>query len=258
MHKPYEKEYAGADTVVIFTHGFMGSPTQFEDLADIAYQHKCSALALLLPGHGGTSKEFTKYRLHHWERHLENEIQRMSHVYKNIILVGHSMGGLLSLNAGLNKNFNIKSIMLISSPLKLRYSLDKVRTGIKLHILSQQTKDDEISEVYKKSNSIEISSILNCFSWSRQMADVYKLMSKTKSNLPAITIPTTIIHSQNDETVSSKTLKIFSTGFTSAHKIVTLDESRHAFYPPGERTVILRELACLIAGLDLNQERKQL
>jgi len=244
VHEPFEREHPNADTIVIFTHGFIGSPNQFEDLAAFAYQHKCSVLSLLLPGHGGTAKEFTRYRLNHWESHLEREIKRVSASYQNIILVGHSIGGLLSLNASLNKDFHIKGVLLISSPLKLKYSLRTLLAGIRLHLLSKRT--DEILEAYRKSNSIATPSIFSYLFWFKQTRDVYKLMSKTKSNLPAIAVPTTIINSRRDETVSLKTTGIFRDGLANANKIIVLNESWHSFYIPTERAVVCQELLQLI------------
>jgi len=244
VHKPFEKTHPHANTIVIFTHGFIGSPNQFEDLAAFAYQHGCSVLSLLLPGHGGTAKEFTKYRLNHWESHLESEIKRVSASYENIILVGHSIGGLLSLNASLREDFNVKGVLLISSPLKLRYSLRTLRAGIRLHLLPKRT--DEIIEAYRKSNSITTRSILSYLLWRRQTADVYRLMSKTRANLPAVTVPTIIINSRKDETVSLQTTNMFRDGLANTNKLIVLDESWHSFYDPTERAAICQELLQLI------------
>jgi len=244
-HDPFERMHTGADTIVVFSHGFIGSPGQFEDLADLAYQNGCAVLSLLLPGHGGTAKEFTKFGLADWESHLESELQRVSSVYENIILVGHSMGGLLSLNASLNKDFNIKGVLLISSPLKLRYSLRTLLLGIKLALFPKST--NEILTAYRNSNSVVRASIFTYALWLKQTGDVYKLMSKTKSNLPDITVPTTILLSKKDETVSLKSANIFHAGLQNASKkLIILSDSQHAFYVPQERDIIGRELLQLI------------
>lgn len=245
MHEPFEKTYPNADTIVVFLHGFIGSPNQFEDLADFAYQHQCSVLSLLLPGHGGTAKEFTKFRLANWESHLERELARVSASYQNVILVGHSIGGLLSLNASLDKGFHIKGVLLISSPLKLKYSPHTLSVGIKLYLFPKRT--DEILEAYRKANSITVSSIFSYFSWLKQTRDVYKLIAKTESNLPAITVPTTIFHSKKDELVSLKSAELFRNGLTNTEqRSILLHESWHVFYPPEERELICQELLRLI------------
>jgi len=245
VHEPFEKTYPNADTIVVFLHGFIGSPNQFEDLADFAYAHNCSVLSLLLPGHGGTAKEFRKFRLNNWERHLEDELARVSASYQNVILVGHSIGGLLSLNASLNKNFNIKGVLLLSSPLRLKYSPHTLSVGIQLYLFPKRT--DEILEAYRKANSITVSSIFSYMFWLKQTRDVYKLIKKTASNLPAITVSTTVLHSRKDELVSLKSADLFRDGLTNAEKkIITLNESWHAFYPPEERAVIRQELMHLI------------
>jgi len=244
-HEPFEREHIGADTIVLFSHGFLGSPGQFEDLADLAYQNKCSVLSLLLPGHGKTAKEFSKFGLADWESHLEGELERVSAMYETIILVGHSMGGLLSLNASLSEKCKVKGVLLLSSPLKLKYSLRTLRFGIQLTLFPKRT--DEILAAYQKSYSVLHSSIFTYALWSRQLMDVYKLMAKTKAKLPDVTVPTTLIFSKKDETVSLKSAELFDQGLKHTDKrLVILDESRHAYYAPQERERIGLELLRLI------------
>ncbi|MCL2563661.1 MAG: alpha/beta hydrolase [Oscillospiraceae bacterium] len=239
-HAPFERTHPDANTIVIFTHGFIGSPRQFEDMAELAYAQGCSVLSILLPGHGGTAREFAKARLHDWEAHLESEIRRVAPAYQNVILVGHSMGGLLSLNASLGEP-KVKGVLLISSPLRLRFLPSTLRLGIKLRLFPKSR--DEIWKAYRDSNSVQGISIR----WLRQVADLRKLMAKTKANLPNITAQTTVIHSQKDETVSHKSANLFKSGLTHAN-IVPLTDSRHAYYTPTEREVICKALQNLIGG----------
>jgi len=155
------------------------------------------------------------------------------------------MGGLLSLNASLNPNFKVKGVLLISSPLKLRYSLYTLRLGIRLTLFQKST--DELLETYRKSSSISRSPTFTYGLWLKQVMDLHKLMAKTKSNLPDVVAPTTIILSKKDETVSRKTAEIFYGGLKQGNKkLVILEESRHAFYVPKEKAIICQELLHLI------------
>ena len=245
MHEAFEKQHAEADTIVVFSHGFIGSPKQFEDLTAFAYQHNCAVLSPLLPGHGGSAAEFSKFGLEDWENHLEAEIRRVSSAYQNLILVGHSIGGLLALNASLNKELDIKAVLLLSSPLKLKYSLDQLLVGMQLALFPKRS--DALLTAYRNFNSIAGTSLFRYLSWRRQALDVYRLMAKTKSNLPAVAVPTVMIHSKKDETVSLKSADIFQRGLANTErKSVILEESRHAFYVPKERNVICGELLGLI------------
>ena len=248
-HTPFEKTYPNTDTIVVFAHGFIGSPNQFEEMAELAYEHKCSVLSLLLPGHGGQAKDFKKFGLDDWEQHLENELRRVSASYEHIILVGHSIGGLLCLNASLDEKHKIKGLLLLSSPLKLRYSLKPLLIGMRLHLFPKRKKN-ELLDTYRKSSSITGASIFHYLFWRKQVTDIYRLMAKTKANLPAITVPTTVIYSKKDETVSQKSARLFRDGLTNADvNIITLHESHHAFYPAEERAVIHQELLRLIFSI---------
>ena len=248
MHQAFEKVYPNADTIVVFSHGFIGSPNQFEEMAELAYEHKCSVLSLLLPGHGGEVKDFKKFGLDDWERHLESELRRVSASYEYIILVGHSIGGLLCLNTSLDKNLKIKAVVLLSSPLKLRYSLKPLLIGMRLHLFSKHT--NELLDTYRKSSSITGASMFHYLFWRKQITDIYRLMAKTKANLPAVTVPTTVIYSTKDETVSPKSAGLFRDGLTNTDvNIIALHKSHHAFYPAVEKAVIHQELLRLMFSI---------
>jgi len=247
-HQAFEKMYPNADTIVVFSHGFIGSPNQFEEMAELAYQNGCSVLSLLLPGHGGQAKDFRTFGLDDWERHLEHELRRVSASYEHIILVGHSIGGLLCLNAALDKNPKIKAVLLISSPLKLRYSPKPLLIGMRLHLFPKRT--NELLDAYRKSSSITGASMFHYLFWRKQVTDMYRLMAKTKANLPAVRVPTTVIYSTKDETVSPKSAALFRNGLTNTDvNIIALHASHHAFYPAEERAVIHQELLRLIFSI---------
>ncbi|MDR0839413.1 MAG: hypothetical protein LBN99_07195, partial [Oscillospiraceae bacterium] len=72
MHTPVFTERG--DPLVIFIHGFMGSPDQFADMADAVVSRGGSALSVLLPGHGGDSREFARCGADAWEAHVRGEI----------------------------------------------------------------------------------------------------------------------------------------------------------------------------------------
>ena len=65
-HKAFEMLRKDTDTIVIFIHGFLGSPHQFISLADFVYHMGYACAALLLPGHGGTAKDFAHSSQQQW------------------------------------------------------------------------------------------------------------------------------------------------------------------------------------------------
>lgn len=231
--------------MVVFVHGLIGSPDQFKDFADAAHERGCSVSALLLPGHGGTARDFTAHGLPDWEAHLDAELLRIASGHENVIVIGHSIGGLLALNASLCGRNRIKGVMLIASPLRLRCSPRPVWTGLRLSLYSRG--GGEILEAYRRSGSVSSASILSYLLWTRQYMDVFKLIAKTRKNLARITVPVVAINSKKDETSSFSSLAILEKELVNAKfKAISLCDSWHAYFSPGERDIIRLEMLGLI------------
>lgn len=247
MHKPIKREHPSAKKMGIFIHGFMGSPDPFSDLMDAVYDRGISVASVLLPGHGGSVKKFVTHGMKDWEKYLENEIDGCSKRYEKIYLVGHSMGGLLALNASLKKTNNIAGVFMISTPLKI--SLFRFKSLEPRWRLIRYPKDHAIKAAYLKSNSISNSGILTYSLFLKPVFEFYKLVRKTKRNLSEIIVPVYMIHSRNDELVSFKSAEMFKKGLVGAPwKALTLRKSWHAYFPEDERAKILEKLLSFICA----------
>jgi len=230
-HKPVFWEKENAQSLVIFIHGFMGGPVQFNDLLELAYERGCSVCAILLPGHGGTGKDFGRYGLADWENHLQNELDKHKSAYQNIILVGHSMGGLLALNASLQKQNHIRGVVLIATPLKLNLSPRSLLRKASLLILPT---NHPIKKTYWQAKGFSGFAISP--RWLKPTKDFNNLLRKTTQNLPLIFAPVLAIHSLYDETVSYKSADMLYNGLcNTTRKRLTLKKSWHSYYTPKER-----------------------
>ena len=241
VHIPTYKKYNNADCAVIFIHGFMGSPNQFTDLAEAVYNIGCTYMSVLLPGHGGGTDEFVRFGTLDWQRHVQSEIDKIKHDYKKIFLVGHSMGGLLALNASLVKDNNISGVVLISTPLKT-YLLNPKSLLRKLRLLLLP-KNNEIKSAYIKSNSVAAKKFWHFPLAVKPVMNFYRLVRQTNKRLPEVVVPVCMFHSRNDETTSYKSAGILYERLCSAPKTAfSLDKSWHAFYVEDEREIIKNKL----------------
>ena len=241
VHIPTFCEHDNADIAVIFVHGLMGSPTQFDDLARAVYDVGCTFSCILLPGHGSGVMEFAKFGAADWQRHLQQEIDKIKNAYDRIFLVGHSMGGLLSLNASLKKENKISGVFLIATPLKVHlYSPTAFLKKIRLLTFP---KSNPAKAAYMKSNSIELSKPLIALLAIKTFRDFFKLMKQTKKRLPDVTVPVYMFHSKVDETVSYKSAEmLYKTLCNTQIMSFTFDKSWHNFYDKNEREIIKSKL----------------
>ena len=244
MHHPTSRSHDGSDCAVIFIHGFMGSPNQFANLADAVYDMGCASKSVLLPGHGGDIKAFARFGARDWQQHLQDEIDTMKG-YRNIFLVGHSMGGLLALNASLMRENHIAGVVLLQTPLKV-YLLNPRTLWLKLRLL-RFPKQHVIKSAYIKSKSIPIPRLFFYPLFIKPVTEFYKLMRQTKKRLSEVFVPVCMFYSRADETTSYKSADLFYQGLCNTQRsLFSLDNSWHAYYDDDEGRFIQDKILAFI------------
>jgi carboxylesterase len=222
--------------IVVFIHGFMGSPRQFDRLADVVYSKGYSAMSLLLPGHGGSLKEFSNATSAEWTDYVNAEIGLISKAYDRIFIVGHSMGCLLAINAYLKYSEYVHGLFLIYCPFKLDY-LSHYAIKARLRQMFYK-KTSKIKSAYRTGCSVPL---MPSIIWRsiKPAAELKKLTSSTIDTLHNIFVPITAIYSSSDEVVSTDSLDVLNSGAkNSTVKSIMLADSLHAYFTENEQTVI--------------------
>ena len=260
-HAPYFLENPAENGIVIFIHGFMGSPRQFDKLAAAVQKQGRSAAALLLPGHGGSVRDFAAGTSARWQDYVDAEVESYSRDYADIWLAGHSMGGLLAINAAVRHGeqapgqqppemqtpgagppeerapgAHIRGIFTIACPFKLTtFSAYTIRFRIK-QVFSR--KDAPARVAYLDGSSVRLSPGL-LWSSATQAVELKKLMSKARGNLPLLRAPVFAAYSTSDELTSIQSLDIFRSELSGApFEHLLLTDSLHAYYPEHEQTLL--------------------
>lgn len=245
MHTPAYHKHEDSDCAVIFIHGFMGGPGQFADLAEAVHQMGCTYSSVLLPGHGCGLREFVKFGVCDWQVHVQSEIDKVKQEHKHIILIGHSMGGLLALNASLVRENPISAVVLLSTPLKV-YWFNPRALWMKLRLVLLP-KENEIRSAYRSSNSIAVSKFFCAPLILKPVIQFYQLVRQTKKQLADVFVPVYMFHSKNDETTSYRSAKLLYEGLCNTQRTaLVLDKSWHAFYCESERQFIKDQVQNLI------------
>jgi len=243
-HSPVYKNHPEQKGIVIFIHGFMGSPKQFYGLLDVVYNHGFSVAALLLPGHGGSAKAFSAGTYESWQSHVNDEIERFSHNCDDIYLVGHSMGGLLALNASIKYVDCVNGVYIIASPvINSKLSLYSVKIRLK-QIFSR--RNNPIKAVYLENSSVSISPGL-IWGTIKPSQELKILIQTARDNLPAVTVPVTAAYSSADELISIKNAEILKNELTRADlTIVFLSNSLHAYYTKQDQLIMEESMIKMI------------
>lgn len=241
MHKEIIYENEASDTIVFFIHGFMGSPDLFREMAAQIYGDGLSVCTLLLPGHGCAWREFIKSSVSLWDEKVRLEVARFSKKYKKIILVGHSMGGLLSLLASIGSE-RVHGVITVFSPIFLR--LFCPRNIVKLMCVNRRAEHGrllsslagklgitaEVIEKYRMAYGITHSPLWAYPLYLAPSIHLLRLMQKTKKALKNVTAPLVIFGSKNDETVALRSANyIYKHAASQNKRLAIVDSSWHAF-----------------------------
>ena len=116
MHKEVNIIQKDADTAVLFIHGILGTPRHFDFLLPLL-PGTWSRRAILLPGHGGSCRDFARSSMEEWKACCEKAFTELAAEHERVLLVGHSMGTLLSVYLAEKYPEKVGSIFALAMPL---------------------------------------------------------------------------------------------------------------------------------------------
>ena len=237
-HQPFSYEVKDATTAVIFIHGILEGPFQFHELANKAVEQGISTFGILLPGHGKSAEDFANSNRQQWINYVDKVIKEISQNYPNIILVGHSMGALLSLLVS-EKYDCVIGLFAVAIPLSIKVNLKGFTCSLKV-LTGHYDKDDEYVLASYRAWSIPQGTWRNYVRWIPRYIDLFYLIYLTKKELPYLKKPMLFIHCGCDEFVRYKTTKILKRKLTNHnYRIEELKKSGHFYYRDGENEKLI-------------------
>ncbi len=101
---------------VLIIHGFVGSIADNEYLQNyLTYDKNFDVFSRTLPGHHKNSDDYQKVDYMEWVKFVDLEITNLiNHGYKQIYLIGHSMGGILA-GYGASKYKEVQKVVFLNS-----------------------------------------------------------------------------------------------------------------------------------------------
>lgn len=135
------------DTIILFIHGFYGHVEEFDNIKNYLNSNGYNTHAFTLSGHDQVKlKGVTRYD---WIKDCENEIEKARKEYKSIIIIGHSMGGLLA-SIMASKYEEIQKIILIAPAIEYFGSVNGKFKVVKTLKSAIKIRKDKESKSYTK------------------------------------------------------------------------------------------------------------
>lgn len=109
------------DTVIIFTHGIFESPYFFKGVNQIFQEQGFVSLSILLPGHWqGDWSSMMNVTHRDWINEIAENVRIAQCFGRKIIFAGHSLGGILSIDASLRYPDQTAGVMLWAPAVEMK------------------------------------------------------------------------------------------------------------------------------------------
>ncbi len=226
---------------LLFVHGFTASPSEvFPTAALINEMGDITVKGILLPGHGSSAEELNRTGWQDWSRAVNNECRSLQKDYLRVFVAGLSMGGMLTLHAGLQVH-GLAGVVSINAPLFIRDTRG-IRWSPLIKYWRPYWPKDPIDFKLREQGRCD----LDCYPL-KAMHSMWRLRKVLMKNLHAMRIPVLVIQSQMDETVlaSSADFIVQSCRQASVYK-VELPDSEHVATMGSEKEKIAAEIVRFI------------
>lgn len=205
---------------ILLCHGYKSSPKEVEYLALFLHSKGYNVYGVRLAGHGTSPENIKDIKWQDWYRSLQIGYSALSNISKNIITIGFSTGGLLTLlNATQKKNHHkIVANVSINSAIYLVDIRARMVAGInfwnemlnKLHL--------PIGKLEYVDDTPENPDINYSRNYLKGVMELEKLMDIVKEKLHLVDIPTLVIQGSNDNIVNPKSGEMIFNSIAIAKK----------------------------------------
>lgn len=227
-HRPFRRIVPGADTAVLFVHGIVGTPDQFAQLLPLV-PADWSAVNLLLPGHGGSVKDFARSSMAAWRGAFSRALEELCSTHSRVLLVGHSMGTLFCIDESLRRSGAVCGQFLLACPLYPR--LTPSAAAQSLRVAFGIRGRSEAAQAAHCACSVDATAKLwQYLGWIPRYLELFRAAKQGRQQLSQLTVPTVAVQSRRDELVGRRSLPLLeAVPCVTAH---LLPHARHFYYPP--------------------------
>lgn len=218
-------------TAILLIHGFTGSPAELELLGDYLNEHEFTVYAPLLAGHGLTPEEMSKTNKDDWWKSVVEAYDLLlSKGYTDIIAIGLSMGGTLSLKLAMNKS--LTAVVSMATPIRVHNRFIGLSRWLK-YVKAFQVKKKKDESIEQYIVSYDRTPIICAESLDR-------LIKEIRNSLDKVSVPILIMQGKRDETVRFESAEYIYNHVGSTTKelkwyeksthIMTLDQEREKVF----------------------------
>ena len=236
-HKEYKRINPNAIAAVLFVHGIVGTPNHFAEFVP-RIPEDVSIYNLLLDGHGGSVRDFSRASMQKWEEQVQNAVDELCLTHSKIYIVAHSMGSLFAIDRAI-ENEVVKGLFLLAVPLKIAPKPRMVSNLCKVYF-DKIRPDDKAAQAAKRCYGIaQDKNPFHYFGWLPRYLELFAKARKTRKRIQELKTPCRAYQSARDELVSSASVKWLSKNENIS--VSSLQNSGHYYYATEDFDFLLNE-----------------
>ena len=212
----------GGASGVLLIHGFTGLPAGMLLLGEVLNRAGFSVLCPRLAGHGTSERDLMRTTKDDWYNSVLDGFFILRGVCDTIYVVGHSMGGLLTLK--LSTEYELAKIVTLAAPI----FIDEER-GLKNLPPREFCSDACIYTERKKLNDVP-PAVNNVYDKTPLISvhEMVDLINDVKKILPQVNSPILVMQGEEDHTVQPRSARfIMDNVGSNVKKIITVPNAGH-------------------------------
>lgn len=240
--------------IIIIVHGFAEHLGRYEYVKDRLYEADFAVYRYDLRGHGRTEGE--KGHINYFSEFIEdtNELVNLAHrdlPQKPIYMLGHSMGGLITLSYGLKYKNKLKGQILSGAAAKKVPQVEGIKGGLiqllnyftpKMRIKQELSEDictdKKVVKAYDKDPLVLKDATLNFY-----VQFLLKGTNFVKNNIQYYNYPCFIVHGEKDKIIPKEaSLYIYNNISSKDKEIKIYDGLYHEIMNEVEKDIVIKDI----------------
>jgi carboxylesterase len=229
-------------TGVLLVHGLNGSISDMAELETFLQDYGMLTRNMVLPGHGKHVRDMLSLGWEDWADAVHADLCELKQRCDVVFLVGHSLGGALSLHAAAHEE--VAGVIAMCAPIRMQPWLLPIIGMVKyvtplLPTLREDVRDPEARRRYRR----------DVYRWTpmRPVESLLQFLPHLRSELPRITVPALIMTSIHDHVVPARDGRMIYHMIGSQEKhLVTFHRSYHVIMKDHDREEVFAQTAAFI------------
>ena len=184
-HQPTRRIAEDSDTAILFIHGIVGTPNHFRDLLPLV-PDDWSCVTLLLPGHGGSVRDFSRASMAQWRSYVTEQVDQLAARHRRIFLAGHSMGTLFCIDEALRRGDQVAGLFLLAPPFYPQLTLPAAWRCLQV-ALGMEARTPTLQATYDACSITHTRKLWQYISWLPRFLELFAAARQGRAQIKELT-----------------------------------------------------------------------